>query len=114
MHVGHQLRLPLARGRAAHAAIQGNAHAGRLALEGSKNQLGAIKKIKARPVQIGQGLVGQRAQVGGVGDAVGFAFQQRAGLRHQFGIQGGLGVGDDRGGFKHGDKCNCTGGFRCR
>jgi hypothetical protein len=88
--VGDALRLPRPRGGAAHALAERDAHAGRLALEGTDHQFRAVVEIEADPVQLRQRVVHQRRQVGGVGDAVALAMQQAARLRGEFGVLLGL------------------------
>ena len=83
MDVGDALGRAGARGGPAHALVEGNAHAGRQALERTDHQLGAVEEIKPDPVELRQRVIDQRRQVGGVGDPVGLAGHQRACLRQQ-------------------------------
>src|SRR3546814_10112052 len=64
--------------------------AGRLALERADHQLVAVEEVEADPVEPRQGVVDQRGEVGGVGDAVALAGDQRAGLLGQLRVLFGL------------------------
>ena len=85
---------------AANAAAQGNAHTGRMSLEGANHQFAAIEEIETDPVQIWQRVEDKRAQIGGIGDAVAFARKQATGLVGELGILLGLAAGQC-GGFEH-------------
>jgi hypothetical protein len=50
--VGDDDGLPPGDGGAAHALADGDAHAGRLALEGAEHELAAAQEIEARPVEL--------------------------------------------------------------
>ena len=104
VHVGDPLRLARARGRAAHALVERDAHAGGQALEGADHQFGAVEEIEADPVQLRQRVVDQRREVGGVGDAVALAVQQGARLFDELGVLLRLAAGQ-RGGGEHAPEC---------
>jgi vanillate O-demethylase monooxygenase subunit len=76
VHVLDHDRLTLRHGGPAHALADGDAHAGRLALERPEHQLAAAQAIEARPVQLRQKLEDERRRVRGVGDRVALALQQ--------------------------------------
>ena len=99
--VGHDLGLPRARGRAAHAAPERDAHARRLALERPDDQPVAIEEIEPAPADFGKRVPGKRGEVGGVGDQVGLAVKQAADLQGQFGVQRRLVGCNDGSGFEH-------------
>ena len=94
LHVGHPLGRAGARRRAAHALVQGNAHAGRQALERADHQLVAIVEVEACPVQRRQAVVDQCRQVGGIGDAVAFAVQEGARLLQELRVLFRLAAGE--------------------
>src|SRR5690606_7213026 len=88
--VGHALGPAAARGGAAYALVERDADAGRLALERADHQFGAVEEVEADPVEPRQGVVDQSGQVGGVGDAVALAGDQRARLFGELRILFGL------------------------
>ena len=94
IHVGDALGASAGGGGAAHALAERDAHAGRQALERTDHQLGAVVEIEADPVEVGQRVVDQRRQVGGVGDAVALAGQQAARLLGELGVLLGLGAAE--------------------
>src|SRR3546814_11234170 len=71
--VRDELRRPIRRGGAAHAAADRDPDARRLALKRPEHQLAFDQAIEARPVEIGQELPDHRGGVGHVGDGVGLA-----------------------------------------
>ncbi len=77
VHIRHQHRLAARCGGAAHALADRDAQAGGPALERAQHQLVAVAEIKPGPVQIGQTVIDQRCHIGGVGDPIGFAGEQR-------------------------------------
>lgn len=86
MDIGDDLRLTRVRRCPAHALSHRNPHAGRPALERSDHQFGAVVEVEPCPVQVGQRVVNQRREVGGVGKAVMLIRQQRTGLCDEFGV----------------------------
>ncbi len=64
--IRYQHRRGACRGGAADPLAYGDPHAGRFSLERTEHQLRAVAEIKAGPVEVGQGVIDQRASVGGV------------------------------------------------
>lgn len=94
MHVRHDDGLALDGGGAADAAAEGNAGAGRLALEGADQQVVAVAlarrhgEVKTGPIQVGQGVVDEGGKLRGVRHQVAFAFEDALDLALQQGIVG--------------------------
>lgn len=101
VHVFDALGNPLRGGGATHALVERNAHARGQALERADDQLVAVEEVEADPVQVRQGVVDQRRQVGRIGDAVALAMHQGTGLGQQLAVLFRLAAGK-RGGIEHG------------
>ena len=110
MHVIDALGRAGARRGAADALVQRDADAGGQALERTDHKFPAVVEIEADPVEVGQGVVDQRGEVGGVGDAVGLAGQQSARLFGQRGVLFWLVAGKRRGGETHARECSSARG----
>jgi hypothetical protein len=99
VHVGDALGLAAGSRGAAHALVERDADAGRQALERADHQLAAVVEVEPDPVEVRQGVVDQRRQIGGVGDAVAFALDQGARLGQEqvvlFRLAAGQGVGGE-------------------
>jgi translation elongation factor P len=76
VHVVHQHRPALGRGRPAHPLADRDAHARGLALERADDEPAAVVQIEPRPVEVRQRPVEQRGGVGEVGDQVALAREQ--------------------------------------
>lgn len=81
-----QHRLAARRCRTAHAPADRDAQAGGLPLERPQHQLVSLAPIKPGPAELGQLVIDQRRHVGGVGDPVGFAFEQGHQLHGKFAV----------------------------
>src|SRR5271156_3245310 len=73
MHIRHDYRLAARGGRAAYAALQGDAHARHFALKRSEHQLAASQEIKSRPVELGQRVVNEGRGIGAIRESVALA-----------------------------------------
>ena len=83
MHIAHELRFARGSGGTTHTLTDGDANAGRLALEGSEDQFrrrriarARADQIKTRPVQIGQRVINQRRCVGEIGGQIALTLEQ--------------------------------------
>src|SRR5207244_12202441 len=89
-HGGHDERAALHRRRAAHARAERDPHARRAALKGPDHELPALEEIEAGPVHLRQSLEDERRGVGGVGDRIALAREQRAELLRETRVVRGL------------------------
>src|SRR5690606_39937363 len=74
--VGDDLGAALGHGRAADAAADGDAHAGRTALERPEDQLAALHQVEAGPAQVGDVVVDLGCDVREVGQPVGLVLDE--------------------------------------
>ena len=81
---------PRAAAVAAHALADRDAQAGGPALERAQHQRAALAEIKSGPIQIGQAVIDQRRHIGGVGDPIGFAGEQRRQLPGEVAVEFGF------------------------
>src|SRR5437763_214930 len=87
---GHDERAALNRRRAAHARAERDPHARRAALKGPDHELPALEEIEAGPVHLRQSLEDERRGVGGVGDRIALAREQRSELLRETRVVRGL------------------------
>ena len=87
MYVRDDDRLAPLGSRAADAGADFDSRTRGLALERRKDEFAVFEQVEARPIQIRQRVINQRRAVGGVGDEVSFARDERAQLRREFNIK---------------------------
>src|SRR3546814_12294948 len=92
--IGNALAATAARCGTARPLVQRNADAGRQALEWANHQFLAVEEIKPGPIDVGQGVINQRRQIGGIGDAIALTVHQRPRLREQLRILLGFAAAD--------------------
>src|SRR6185437_4051149 len=102
VHVRHDHRAALRGGRAAHALADRNPHARRLSLEGPEHELFTVQPVEAGPVELGQRVIQQRGEVGGIRKEIALALEERARHGQQLLVEGGPGKGMGDGGREHG------------
>src|SRR5689334_15063737 len=85
--VGHDECLAPRRGRAADAPAERDAHAGRLALEGSEDELALAQQVEAAPVDALERAGEEARRVGEVRERVGLALEERPERRGELGVE---------------------------
>lgn len=73
---------------------ESDTNARRFSLEGTDDELVAVEEVEADPVHIRQGVKHQGCQIGGIGDPVGFADDQRGGLVGELPVLSGVVSGE--------------------
>ena len=86
VHIGHQLGFAGRCRRAAHAAAERDADAGRLALKRAEHQFAFAHQVETGPIEIGQLVEEQRRHIGHVGDEITLVADQRGQLLVQLHI----------------------------
>ena len=90
VNIFHQLNLSRLGRHAANAGTEGNADAGRTALEWPEHKLSTDIAIKAGPIDVGQAFPDQSRRIGHIGEAVGLAVDQPLKSRGQIAVKRGL------------------------
>jgi hypothetical protein len=103
IHIGDHDAAPRLRRGAADALAERDAHARRLALERTEDELAPLQPVEARPVEMREGVEDERGEVGRVGGEIPLTFEEGARLLRENGMQLGLRAGRRTFQGEHGD-----------